>query len=275
MESVTHQKNSSLFQSTLITIYFVALSLWWLSINSRGLVDTTENYYYGLVYGLLPFFGGIIGIYNSKKWGFFSSYLGKSLLFLSFGLMTWSLGNVIYAYYNFFQSIEVPYPSVADFIYILSWPLWSLGLINLLRTTGVKFRLKVMKGKIMLFIIPIAVFIASYYLLFIVARQGSIVMSDNILKLVFDIGYPAGDIVVLTITLLIYSFSVSYLGGFFKKAIWFILVGFVINYFADFSYAYLTNLGEFYVGGWVDYVYTIVMFLLCIGISQLNPKRIE
>lgn len=274
------QKNDTknfvnVIQPLVIFVYFLALSIWWFSIQSRGLVDTSENYYYGLIYGLLPMLGGLIGVYNARKWGFFRSYLGKSLLFLSFGLMTWSVGNIIYAYYNLVESIEVPYPSIADFIYILSWPLWAIGLVNLLRTTGMRFRLRVLKDKLLLFIIPVLVFLSSYYLLFVIARQNTLTMSDDILKLVFDIGYPAGDVIVLTITLLICSFSINYLGGLFKRAIVLILIGFLINYAADFSYAYFTTQGTFYVAGGVDYAYTVIMFILCLGITQLNTKRID
>lgn len=258
----------------VLILYFIFTTIWWVSIQYRGLVDTNENYYYGIVYGLIPFLGGIFGILNAKKWSL-ESYIGKSLLFLSLGLFTWSMGNLFYGYYNLFLSIEVPYPSLADFVYILSWPFWTIGLVYMLKVLAIKSRLKVFSGRFLFLSIPLLVFAASYYLLFLKAREGTFVFSDDVLKLFFDISYPAGDVVVLTLTLLIYALSVNYLGGLYKRSILIVLFALAINYFGDFIYAYMTTIGSFYVAGPVDYIYTVVMFLFSFGVSRITPSLLK
>ncbi len=248
---------------------------WWISIFTRHSINTKENYIFGLVMGLLSMVGGLIGIIKSKKWNFFKSIISKSVLFLSLGTLTWSIGTIIFAYYNLHLNIEVPYPSLADVAYIISWPLWTVGMIYLLKVLGVKYRLKNITEKSFFLIIPLITIVASYYLLFVVARGGLINFSDGNLKLFFDLAYPIGDVVIITLAILIYSLSVNYLGGLLKLPIFIILSGFVINYIGDFSFVYKTTKETYFVANWVDLIYTTAFFLLGLGLSFFDPKLFD
>ena len=258
----------------MIGLYPV-MFFWWLSIFYRGLIDGTENYLYGAAIGLLAAVGGIIGILLSNRWGGLKSYVGKSVIFLSVGLLTWACGTLIFAYYNLFLDVAVPYPSLADAAYIVSWPLWAIGIIYLSSATGLKYQLKKIGGKIFLFLIAIITISLSYYLLFNVARGGIIDHSGGNLKLFFDLVYPIGDIVILTLTAIVYSLSFKYLGGFFKFPIIVIMFGFIFNYLADFSFSYTTTKGTFHVAGWVDLLFTTTMFVLGLGLSLFDPHLVS
>ncbi|MBI2482321.1 MAG: hypothetical protein HYV76_02055 [Candidatus Vogelbacteria bacterium] len=247
--------------------------VWWLFINFSGSVDTNSNFLYGAALGILPIIGSFFGFLNSNKWGGTKSSMGKTLVFLSAGLLTWGVGTVVFAYYNIFLQVAVPYPSLADLFYIISWPLWSIGMIYLSRATGVKFQLSNLIGRLALFVIPIIIAGISYYLLIIVARGGPLDLSGGLLKTFFDLAYPIGDIVILTIALLIYGLSFNYLGGFFKWAIVVILFGFVLNYLGDFSFVYTVTKETYFVANWVDLVYTSAFFCLSIGVSLIDPNR--
>ncbi len=184
------------FYSGIIITFFILMVLGWISINLNHLQNTNINYIYGAALGLLPFLAAIFGFENSKKWGWLRSSLGKSLFFLSLGLLTWGIGTLVFAYYNIFLQVEVPYPSLADVFYILSWPLWAIGIMQLFHVTGAKYSLRSIKGKLLLLIIPIIIIIISYYLLVTIARGGefSLALEDGILKLFFDLAYPIGDV---------------------------------------------------------------------------------
>lgn len=255
----------------LITYYSVIV-LWWLFLFFTGSVNNLNNYLFAFCFGLIPLFGGIFGIVNFNKWGFFKSFIGKGLLFISLGLATWGIGQVIFSYYNLFLNVEVPYPSLADASFILSWPLWGVGVFYLSKATGMKFGLRSKIGQSTFLIIPLITIALSYYFLVIIARDGVLADSGGYFKLFFDLAYPIGDVVILTMVALVYILSFNYLGGKFKVAINLILIGFVINYIADFSFSYSTTVETFFSANWVDLVFATAMFTLSLGVTMLNPR---
>lgn len=230
------------------------------------------NYLFGLfVIGGAPMFGGLFGLYRAAHWGFPKSWLGRAIFCFSAGLLTWGAGALIYSYYNFFLAVEAPYPSFADVSYLVSYPLWALGVLHLFRVTGVSISLQKLRGKIQLLLIPLVSTLLSYYLLIVVARGGALDLTGDFWKIVVDIAYPFSDIVMVTLTLLVLSLSWKTLGGRFRWPILVLLSGFLVNYVADFAFGWQTTLGSWYVGNWVDLLFATSMTLLTFGIAGLNP----
>lgn len=256
-----------------VGLWFTAMCFWWLSINIGQLENTMQNFAFGFVFGLIPLVGGIKGLMNARGWGSFGSVMGRATTLLSLGLLSWSLGSLIWAYYNFFGAVEVPYPSWADVAYIVSWPLWAWGAIELSRATGAKFSLRKRGGKLVLLAIPAFVIAASYYLLVVVARGGELVAGDGgMLKTFFDLAYPVGDIVILSLSLVIFGLSLKYFGGKYQTPILLLLAGFVINYLADFAFSWTTLTGTFFVASWVDFLFMSAMTALAMGVIGLSPN---
>ncbi len=264
-----HEQNR---QWIILGVLYVAMVLWWFFIQKKGIIDTWENFLFGAGIGLFTLIGGIIGLVKASNWGFFKSAIGKSVTFLSAGLITWALGTLIFAYYNFFLDIAVPYPSIADLAYIFSWPLWTIGILQLWPALGIKYQLKKASGKLFLFLIPLIFISLSYYLLFIIARGGVWDFTGGFAKLFFDLAYPVGDIVILTTIALVYSLSVGYLGGIFKFPVLVILFGFILNFASDFSFSFTTTKESFFVGSWVDLLFLSTMFVISFGISIFDPN---
>lgn len=260
--------------SKVLLLFFIALVVWWVTIFIRGISETTENYLYSLIYGLIPLLWGFLGLRNSFYWGGFKSALGRSLGFLSLGTLAWAIGNLIWGYYNLILNVAVPYPGLADFGFGLSYPLWAVGIFFLSRVTGAVFSLRQAKGKMILFALPVIVIVVSYYFLFAIARGGVIDTEGGLLKLFLDVAYPIGDVINLTLALLVYWLSVNYLGGRFKWPIVTLLLGIGTMYIADFFFSYNTTLNTFFVGSWVDLVYTTSMFLIVLGVTSLNPRAL-
>jgi len=251
-----------------LSVFFLA---WCAKIYFTGATDNPSNLYTNL-YGIIPLIGGIYGLMVAKHWGGFKSKVGKAVTLLSLGLVTWGLGMVIWIYYNLILGVEIPYPSWADAAFILSWPLWGAGAAFLSIATGAKFGARQIRGRVMLFVIPIAVIAVSYYFLVTVARQGVVSAYEDGLKTFFDLAYPIGDVIILAVALLIIGLSYSYFGGIYKKAIFFILGAFVINYLADFTFSYTTSLETYYNGSLADVLFIITMTVLATGIAKLDPR---
>lgn len=249
--------------------------LWWFSISLRGIQGTTENYMFSFAYSIMPLGWGIMGFLNAKKWGGFKSYVGRATMFLSGGLFAWGIGNLIFGYYNLVLQIPVPYPSLADLGFVLIYPLSAIGVFFLFKVTGASFGLRGQFGKLSLFCIPVFLIFLSYYLLFIVARGGYLDTSGGLLKLILDIAYPIGDVIVITLAAIVYGLSLKYLGGIFKKPIILILFGFVFTYIADFLFSYTTTVGTYFVGKWVDIFYPTAFLFIGLGLSLLNPRLLQ
>lgn len=258
----------------LLPIYVLVI-LWWFTIFFRGIQETTENYLFSLIYSILPLGGGIIGFINARQWGGFASSLGRAVLFISGGIFAWGIGNLIFGYYNLILGVPIPYPSIADGAFFLLYPLSAIGVLFFFRPTGASFGLRHLSGKFLLLIIPVFFIALSYYLLFIVARGGVIINDGGLLKLFLDVAFPVGDVVVITLASILYSLSLKYLGGTFRKPIIFIITGFISTYIADFLFSYTTTVGTYFVGKWVDIFYPTAFLLIDLGLILLNPKFLD
>ncbi len=257
----------------ILSLGYVLILGWWLVLYLYKLTDTEYNYWFGFAFACMPFFSGVYGILLSKKWGRAHSSIGRGILFLALGLISWGLGSFIFAYYNLVLKIAIPYPSLADLSYIVSWPFWAIGMVNLSKATGIQFQLRRLSGKAVLFVIPVFVVVVSYYLLFVFARGGLFDFQDSSgVKIFFDLFYPIGDVVILTLSLLIYGLSFAYLGGKYKLPILLLLLGFVLNYISDLSFSYTTTVESFYVGSWVDLLFSLTMYCLSLGLLGFNTS---
>lgn len=258
----------------LLILYFVLLLPLWAVININGVKTSNFNYLYSFLFGLIPFFGGIIGMVRSGIWGRFKSTIGKAIFFVSFGLFWWGFGENIWSYYNFFKDVPAPYPSLADIGFAQSIFFWIIGTAFLAKASGATLALKKSNGaKIFAASMPLVLLALSYYLLVNVARGGVLVPpGETPLKVVLDIAYPLGDFLALTFAFVVFSLSLRYFGGVYRPAIVSILAGLAVMYFADFVFSYTTTTGTFYNGNWGDLLLTIGLTLLTFGVLGFATK---
>lgn len=80
------------WSAKLATIFFVLMTSWWFVLFTSGAKETFQNYLFGATYGLVSLWGGIWGLVISKKWGGFSSTIGKAIILLSLGLLAQEFG---------------------------------------------------------------------------------------------------------------------------------------------------------------------------------------
>lgn len=264
------------FYQKVLSLYLLLLIIFWVILYKSGFKTDFWNYFYSFSFSLMPLIGGLVGVTTSKRWGFLSSAIGRAIFYISTGLFSWGGGSMIWSYYNFFQKISAPYPSFADVGFVAALPLWILGVFNLSKATGAKFALKNIKGRLFLIIVPIVVLIISYYLLVVIARGGVLTAAGNdFLKLFFDLAYPSGDVIILTLSVIIFGLSFKYFGGFYKIAIYSLLLGFGLMYLADFVFSYTTTDGTFFNGNFGDLLFTFALFLITFGALgfSIRPKE--
>ncbi|OGY58069.1 MAG: hypothetical protein A3E61_02265 [Candidatus Colwellbacteria bacterium RIFCSPHIGHO2_12_FULL_43_12] len=261
----------------ILVFGYALFLLYWIWVYTTGQVGTTHNYILSIFSsGILPVFGGISGILLSRKWGFLSSALGKAIFFLSAGVLAYGLASLIWGYYNLILAVDTPYPSLADAIYILSYPFWAIGLINLGKGIGAGYKLRTLQGKIALVLTPIVGAVITYLIFILFAQGGGFSFEDSgIIKIFFDIFYPLGDTILITALGLIYGLSYKAFGGRFKSAINILFIGFLITYFADAIFSYTTTQGTYYTSDWVDTLFVTSMFLIAMGVNAMDIQGIS
>jgi diguanylate cyclase len=235
--------------------------------------NQTYGYIFNFAYSFLPLYVGIYGFRIAGKWGMFKSTMGKAIINLSLSLIFWGIGEIMWAYYNFFLGSNIPYPSWDDVAYVLTYPFLAVGLIYLGRATGVKFGLRNVLGKVYLILAPIAILIFSWYILVQLGRGGSITSGGGPLTVFFDIAYPVGDVIILVMVIIIYGLSFRFLGGMFKWPILITLIGVLLEYIADFGFSYTTTINTYYNGNWVDLVYLTSLLLMSFGVTLLDVEK--
>ena len=259
-----------------LTVLYVFFLGWFLLLYLNGWTDTKWNYLSG-TYNIISFAGGFYGLFFvARHWGGWKSDVGRAIIVLSTGLIVWGIGLAIYLFYNLALQVEVPYPSWADAGFLPAYALWAIGIVMLSKATGAQFGLRKLGGKTMLFLVPIAIAAASYYLLVTVARGGVITTAESseTLKLLLDFAYPISDLVIVTLSTLIYGLSYRYFGGKYRLPIYLILSAFTINYFGDFLFSYTTTVETYYNGSLADVLFTTTMYVLSVGIALLDSRSV-
>jgi hypothetical protein len=201
-------------------------------------VGGTYNYLYSFFLGLTPLVSGILAMSSAKKWGGFSSAIGKAVFFIGLGICLWGCGDMVWSYYNFFKNIPAPYPSYPDLGFAPSIFFYTLGAIYLADATGAKMGFKSIPVRIFTVAAPVIILAISYYVLVIIARDGVLVSEgDSRLKTLFDVLYPVGDSFGLTIAILFSGFSFKYMKGRYTVDVWAILLGLAAMFFGDFIFS--------------------------------------
>lgn len=266
-------KKSNVYQK-LFTVYFALMVILWafLLITNRKAGDF--NYWYSFLFGLIPFFGGLLGMFKAQLWGGLKSSLGRAVFYISFGLFLWGFGENIWSYYNFFKGVPAPYPSLADLGFAPSIFFWILGTAFLAVATGALFSLrKTHWAKIVAVLVPLLLLAPSYYVQVTLARGGVVVPAgETALKAILDIAYPFGDFLALTFAAVVFTLSYRYAGGLYRRAVVSLLAGLAVMYFADSWFSYTTTKGTYYNGDWGDLMLALGQFLMTLGVLAFATK---
>ena len=258
-------RNSLLYFVTFVI--FIFFTVWWVLINFTSLGnDSMNREIYSASYGILALYGGIIGLFISAKWGGYKSYMGRTIMFFSIGLLLQEFGQLVYSFYSLFLAVEVPYPSIGDVGFFGSIPLYILGALSLSKVSGVTFGLRSYRNKLSALFIPILVLATSYFI-FLWNYEYT---SSSLLTTFLDFGYPLGLAIYLSIGLVTYLLSREFLGGVMKNKVLLLLFALCVQYIADFVFLYRQNRGIFETAGISEYIYFIAYLLMTLTLILFN-----
>lgn len=228
--------------TSISVVLFLLFSVWWIALEATLPMEDPARDPYSLTYGVLAGWGGIIGFIVAKRWGGFKSYVGKSLIFFSFGLLCQFLGQNAYSIQYMIDHVENSYPSYGEIFFFISMPSYILGVLYIAKAAGSGVKLQHMKNKIFSAVFSMAMVVISY-LMFI---KGTFVDGQPFLITFLGIAYPVGQATFVSIAIIAYLFSGKLLGGVMKRRVVFILASLVFQYIADSIFLYKSIQGTWY-----------------------------
>lgn len=239
---------------------FIALTVWWVYIYLGGTTDAPVNDAFGFVYGGFSLWGGLVGLFTSKRWGGFTSLIGRSIIFLSLGLLLQAFGQYSFWFHNVFLGVDVPYPGIPDLGFFGTIPCYIYAAYLLFKASGAKFALSSFVNKSQAIVIPLLMLGIGYYL-FLADYEFDFSKPLNIF---LDFGYPLGQAIYISVAILTFSFSRNFLGGMMRLPILTIVVAYIAQFTADYSFVYFQS--SFFPASFIDYIYLVAYFLMSLGL---------
>ena len=195
-----------------------------------------------------------IGLERARFFGFRSA-LGKALLFISLASLAWGFGTLVLLHHDAVLRIEAPpYPFLTDILYLATIPIALYGLYVLLKNISTKIGMRVAAR--------LAALPAILLLIYIILIRSKLAYGTLLLGELLGIVYPVGDVVVLSFALVILSVIK---GSRLSKALGIISLSFIIQVVADLGFIATVSMGTYYVGNWVEMLYTIRFMILGVG----------
>lgn len=256
-----------------ILLLFVALTVWWVFLQSFGSTETSEfrNLVWAACYQAVAIVGGIMGLVISRQWGGRRSVFGRAILAFAFGLLLQSFGQTVFSYYNLVLLHDIPYPSLADLGFFGSIPFYIYGTVLLARASGVAVSLRSYAKKFQAILIPLVVLLFSYYFFL----RGYEFDWSSPLRIFLDFGYPLGQAIYISIAILTYILSRRLLGGIMKGKVLFLLIALAVQYLADYNFLYQALSETWQNGGYGDYIYLVAYLFMALGLLQLQTRYVR
>lgn len=252
---------------TLPVGLFVVETLLWLWLVMNGHVGDKVAHLFGGTYGLVALSGGIYGLVAARSWGFLRSYFGKTIIFLSLGLLLQEFGQLAFTYLYIIVGIDVPYPSLADVGFFGAIPMYIAGAYCLAKGLGVAAIIKKSPYKLVVgVIVPLLILVVSYWF-FLKDYDGT---AKDWLTVFLDFGYPLGQSVYVSAALVTLLGLGGLLGGTMRRPVLLLLLAFLLQYVADFTFLYQSSKGSWVNGGYGDYFYLVAYFVMTLSLFGLN-----
>jgi hypothetical protein len=221
----------------------VATAFYALGQGTRILTDFAN-------YGLIAYMVGaaMVGVfvYGRLK----SSKFANVILGYALGLMSWAVGLSIYTYAYVVTSSGLPYLSIADVFYLLSYVPWMISALSMLWVFGRAIRARA-------YLSVLAVGAVLYFLVAVYVIPSSLSGLNDVLEVFVTVLYPTLDI---TFFLMVFALFLAVRGGVFAKPFAVMALGTVLLALGDLTYAVLSVTELYYDGHPMD----LMLFFGCI-----------
>lgn len=160
-----------------------------------------------ILYQLAPLFAIGCGLYAIHTFKL-SNISGQIFALLTAGITCFFIGELIFFYHQFISHTE-PFPSAADFFFLLGYPFLFIGYVRAAFNHQVKWKNfgKLNFGSVFVFLILLAVLVG-YFGVYKAYAPGDSVAANFI-----SIAYGIGDLIIIAPSLFIIKIILDFKGG--------------------------------------------------------------
>ncbi len=214
--------------------------------------QTIWNYLINISYGFLYLYGGVYGILSSSAPNT-AGPIKKVMFWLGLALVFWAFALFFWAYYNLFMDIDTPYPSLADALFTLAYPLIGLACFYFIKFFKPLLTPAIIRDAVLFFVLATA--FCFYFL------NPSLEAELPFWEKFFNLAYPIGDAILLAMALMMLRIG----AGKMQAGFWVFLSGLLVMIAADFVFAIRTFWELYWNGGISD-----LLFIISISIINLS-----
>ncbi len=196
-----------------------------------------------------------------------STMSGKIWFLLGLGILGWFIGEFLYNYLEIFLKIE-PFPSIADFFYLIAYLPLSIGLILQMRL--IKIKLSTLEIIIVLILFAIiCVLVSLFVIIFPIQDWYSWdIPAEEVIPLLIGMAYPVVDLILLFFAMFVLT---KLRHGKISIAWLLLLIGIICTIIADIIYNYIENTTGSQLFELYDLVFLIgYVFIYLSGFSIIN-----
>lgn len=241
----------------LFVVLFALMFAWGIWLQFKPSHTAFANYAFNVGYAALYAFGGIIGIVGA----FYvttSISMGKAFFFLGLAQLSYAIGLCIWAYYNLVVHVSVPYPSLADAFFALFYVMLAVGCWNFLSMVAAHVHVQHLFEVMAIFFVSALVIVG-----FLNTPDTSPGLS--VLTKIFNIWYPLGDSLLISLSYLVFRAGRDR----FQSGIFILILGLLVQVFADLIFSYRTSLTAYWNGDVSDILFAVSGFVLSLSIITI------
>lgn len=258
----------------LLTLFLAAVAYWLVFVGISGYGPHPLGIYTQLPLVIIPVLGGLIGLRKFIISGHAES-LGMGILGTSLAILLFGIAMGVWTFY-LWQGVALPYPSLADYIFVWSPVLWIFGFFRLSREVGGPYGLRKISDFVIGTVASVVVVVIAYYLLVVVAHGNVLgAPEESRIQLFFDYAYTLGALALAVMSASVWGFSWRYLGGRYRDAMLCLSLGFLIHFLAVFFFVLTITNGTYFNGNVADILFTVALYLEALGIVNINTRVLD
>lgn len=184
-----------------------------------------------LLFLIPPAFAVAAGMRAASVYGLKNAH-GSALFLLTLGFAAWLVGEAIWFYLRVIRNVD-PFPSLADFFYLVGYPLLFIGLLIELGQEKISLRDFNPFIRTMLAVSASVVGFAVLYFGVFLAYDATAPLMDNLIA----VSYGVGDFLLILPAVLILKTTLDYQRGKLYSPWLFLFFGLALTLIADVLYA--------------------------------------
>ena len=241
-----------------LALGLLVLVVWQFRLQIKQTKGTDWNYLFNV--GVAVFYLVAAGLAFGRRRLLSKADQGRIVLgYFGFAALFWGVAYLIWTYYNLILDQSVPYPSLADLFFLVSYPLLGLGVWQLRENYSVKTNPKFTR-EALLFVVLACVVIFAFL------NRPDLSPDLGLAKNLLNVAYSLGDVLLVTMAF------VGLRGGQIKNhlGLFTVVLFLVLQAAADFLFAYRNNSGLYWNGDIADLLFGVSGWLLALALAQDN-----